>query len=86
MLGSLNLQIPIPVSALHFNTSLPSLYKIQFDAAVRSNYFVAAAVCLDINNEVLAACTKYLSAVSDPLMCRGPGSSTCGGSLQVYGT
>lgn len=49
------------------NTSTPSLFKVQFDAAVKSNFSVAAVVCLDIDHRVLTAQTKYLPEISDPL-------------------
>lgn len=62
-----SLSNPTKHQALHICTSLHSLYKIQFDAAVRSNFSVAGTVCLDQNNEIIVAQTKYLPAVIDPL-------------------
>lgn len=48
-------------------TQLPP-FKLQFDVAVRVDFFVATVVCVDISNSILEAETKILSGIQDLLV------------------
>lgn len=41
--------------------------RFQFDAAVRADFSVAAAICLPPSNTILAAQTEFHNVVTDPL-------------------
>lgn len=43
-------------------------YRFQFDAAVRQDYSLAVVVCLDPENTVIEAETKFLPGISNPLL------------------